>query len=92
MAPCRYEPLACCTYQRRRVACSQGPARDSHGLHVPPSGVPSLPRAARATTGAQSLEAALTDLGGATRLAAACDQQDTSYCQRIVHVLQEMGN
>ena len=50
------------------------------------------PRAARATTGAQSLEAALTDLGGATRLAAACDQQDTSYCQRIVHVLQELGN
>ena len=53
--------------------------------------MPSLPRAARASTGAQSL-AALTDLDGATRLAAACDEQDTSYCQRIVHVLQEMGH
>ena len=39
--------------------------------------------------GAQSL-APLTELDGATRLAAACDQQDAGYCQRLVRVLNEM--
>lgn len=40
--------------------------------------------------GAQSL-ATLTDLDGATRLAAACNPQDAGYCQRIVRVLNGMN-
>ena len=40
--------------------------------------------------GAQSL-AVLTGLDGATRLAAACNQQDAGYCQRIVRVLNGMN-
>jgi hypothetical protein len=40
--------------------------------------------------GAQSM-ATLTDRDGAARLAAACDQQDAGYCQRLVRVLNDMN-